>query len=494
MLSILLLFKYNLLFFKKTLNESRYSSIEIEKILSKVRNKEPLLYTKKIDKTKLESAGINLNKPIYVEQAKFISMKYAKNLWLAKQIQNFNLIIFYNESQSVEKLKTFFKNDAKFLNISDLSKDLKENLLKLNINHNEKQELDFKQINEIKPKNLKESFEKSVCFNDFCLEKVLKNQNFNLNIRQTYFKGEFFFINAEFSNTSTTLKNFQIMFSKVLSFERFDYLVLNKEKNYYLIKSLLNNFKCFLYSSEKIKNIRLIKIKNSQAYNLKCEFELRAKDQNQKSFWIYIGKIPVHQILDLEFDELKKNAFEQIFNIILNKIKRQFNLKLNSLSRDINFYFNTYLPKRIILENLKNITPVNALNEVFKTKNNESSSNDVFKTRNNENSEIKNDESFLKTISFKQLISMHRSKQLSAYETYNLMSNKLLLQKDNFLYINKTELKNYELKLFFENKLKSIFVKSDIKKRLIIGDISYYNCQNISLKTLKDYDNFEVRI
>lgn len=469
MLFICLIFKYNIFSYKKIINKNKFSSIEIQKILYKIRNKEPILYTKKIDKIKLESAGINLNKPIFIEQAELISPSYAKNLWLAGQIQNFNLIIFYIENQPIKRLKTFFRKDAKFFNISDLSKDLKENLLKLNINHKEKQELDFKQINEIRLKNFKENFQKLVYFNNFYLETVLKNQDFNINIKQTYFKGEFFFVNAKIFNISITSKNFQIMFSKVFALEKFDYLVLNKEKDYYTIKSLFNEFKYFIFSSKKVKNIRLKKIRNSQKYNLK--FELK-QDQNENFSWIYIGKIPVHNILNLEFNELKKNDFKQIYYIILNKIKKQFNLKLNSSSRDINFYFNTYLPKRIVLENLKNIKPKNFLSENF----------DI------------NDENFLNSISFKQLISMHKNKQLSAFEIYNFMSNKLLLQKNNFLYINKTELKNYELKLFFENKLKSIFVKSDIKKRLIIGDISYYNCQNISLKTLKDYDNFEVRI
>lgn len=472
LLFINLLFKFDLLFFKKKLNESRFSPVEIESILNKVKNNQPLIYASKINKNIIESAGISLTKAIFVERAELLSINYAKSLWLAKQIYDFNLIIFYQTESSIEKFKNFFKNKVKFFNIADLSKSLKENLLKLNINHNEKNKLDLKTENMI---SLKGNFQKSTIFKNYYLEQSFYNSDSNLNIKQTFHEGQYSFFNVSFF----TSKSLQIEYLKNFQLKHFDYLTLQKEKNLLQIKSIINNFEYYFYSSIKINKIFLNKIKNLNCYNLKCKIELKLSKKEQKSFWFYFGKNPPTTALNLNSDEIQNISSEQVYFKILKKIEKRYNIKIISSDSVLNYYYNKYLPEKIILEGIKtNVQIDNYIN--FKNFN----SNKILKYSND----------CLKTITFKQLISMYKSKQFSAFVIYKLMSDKLLLQKNDFIFINKTELKNYELKLFFENKTKSIIVKSDVEKKLIIDDISYYNCQNISLKTLKDYDFFEIRI
>lgn len=464
-----ILVKHNLIFNKK-LNEGRFSAIAVENILNKVRNNQPLIYKSHINKKIVDSAGINLSKPIYIERAEFLTMNYAKNLWLSMQINNFNLIIFFQTSQSVEKFKNFFKKFAKFFNIADIAKPLKENLLKLNINHNQTGELDLKNQNEIQVKG---NFQTKTFFKDYCLEKTFLNCDYKLNIKQTFYNGLYVFFKIDFNKT----KSLQIEFSKTFQLNFFDYLNLQKEKNFYLIKSIINDFKYYFFSSQKIKKISLIKIKKSNFYNLKCKFEIKKSEKSAKYFWLFLGKNLFSTSQIFTNSEFEKLVSDRTFSAINKKIEKYFNLKINSSYSVLNFYFNKYLPEKIILEGIINNIEINYNNDEFAS---------ILPAKNGKD--------YLNSLTFKQLILMYKNKQLSASELYQIMWQKLLFQNDTSIFINKTELKNYELKLFFENKLKSIIVKSSTEKRLVIGNISYYNCRNISLSALKNYDSFEVRI
>ncbi|MDD4686114.1 MAG: hypothetical protein PHI76_02370 [Clostridia bacterium] len=446
-------------FFKKKTNESKFSCIGVSKILDKLRNNQPSTYTEKNYISLIEPTGIKLNKPIFLEYFDSLSMNYVKNLWLAKQIQNFNLIVFFNTENDINQYKAFFKDEAKFFNVVDIAKNLKEHLINLNINYERKQSIVLKKTDEIVPLR---KFNEEITFENFCIKRKFTERKICLEINQTYYNGHYFFINVK---SELEVKYFKLKFIKIIDINKFDYLNFQKKRNHYEIKSLINNFEWHFYSKAKIKNFKLSKIKNSNSYELSCILEIKIEKNSENFYCIYFGNDITENVLNLS-DEYIKNS-------ILKKQERMFNLKIRSNDKKLNFYFNKYLPSQIILEGIKN----------------------KYQGIINTNT-IKNDDFFKlnKEITFYDLIKLHKKKALSSLKIYEIMFKKFLILKEKFIYINKTELANYELKLFFENELKTIYVKSGKRKKMIIGGINYYNCQNISNKILKEYDEFDLQM
>lgn len=293
-------------------------------------------------------------------------------------------------------------------------------------------------------------------FKNYFLKKQFIEKGFCLEISQTYYNGYYFFI-----NTKTILaKSIKLKFLKTINIDKLDYLNFSNKRNYYKIKSLINNFEWYFYSTTKIKNFKLSKIKNSNCYELSCLLEINIDKSSENFHYIYFGNYKAEIIL----------SAEQIKNSILKKQEKMFNLKIKSNNKKLNFYFNQYFPAQIILDAINNV----------KQKLNNLSDDEFFK--------------FYKETSFNNLIKLHKEKVLSSFETYQIMFKKFLILKENFIYINKTELANYELKLFFENELKTIYIKSGKRKKMIIDGINYYNCQNISNKILKKYDEFSLQM
>ncbi|MDD3231737.1 MAG: hypothetical protein PHV79_00480 [Clostridia bacterium] len=469
-----------------------FSSAKIFEIGEKVKYNQLNIYTKKIDKNLIEATGIKLDKPIYIENLTNLNFNYAKNLWLAKKIYSFNLIIFYDDDQIKDKnlkcraksnfeiLKNLFNLDAKFLNTNDLSKKIKENLYNLNINHNFDKKWHICEKNEIKPLG---DFVKHTIFKNFCLDSTFENNNVLLRVKQTFFYGAYYFFETKSKNTnnenvkdakknpkSNRNKNVKIFFTKIIHCNELEYFQICKEKKYFKIEGLLNKKNYFFYSSNKVVKIEIIKILHSKNYCLKFIINLKQKlnEQNLKSnFWIYFGEKSPEKFFNFDYTEL--------YYKILYCLESNFSIKLKSDNNNLNFYFNNYLPSKTITEGLENQTFLQkcSLNSIL----------DNIYTE----SEFFN---LLKELSFDDLINLHKSKRISAILAYNLIKNKLFIQKNNSFYINKNELANYELKFFIENKIKKIKIKTGDSKITIDGT-TYHNCRNISIKTLINHQNFE---
>ena len=483
---------------KKVVIPSVFSSAKICEIGEKVKYNQLNIYTKKIDKSLIEATGIKLDKPIYIENLTNLNFNYAKDLWLAKKIYSFNLIVFYaDEQNNFEILKNLFNLDAKFLNTNDLSKEIKENLYNLNINHNlyvnyNSMHCNQKSNNSKKP-NLKKwhicekneikplgDFSKHTIFKNFYLDSIFENKNVALKVKQTFFYGAYYFFGIKIKNSKDKSvkdikfkkdQNVKILFTKIIHCNELEYFKICKEKKYFKIEGLLNKKNYFFYSSIKIAKIEIVKILHSKNYCLKCIINSKRdwNEQNLESnFLIYFGEKLPENFFNFDYTEL--------YYKILYCLRSSFSIKLKSDNNALNFYFNNYLPSKIITEGIEGQT--------FLQKCDLNSALDNIYTEN----EFFN---LLKKLSFDDLISFHKSKKISAILVYNLMKNKLFIQRNNFFYINKNELTNYELKLFIENKIKKIKIKTGDSKKIIIDDMTYHNCCNISIKTLINHQNFE---
>lgn len=322
----------NLIFFIKNKLQNKYdifhskyhfSQREVFKILDKVKFNLPDVNLKNFNKQILENSGLGFDKPFYVEQFRNLNFNYAKSLFLSQKIFPFNLIIFYNEKDKIEKFKLFLK-DAKFFSLQDMSKDLKEQIYNLNINlktkqkHSQEKE-NFEEVNKQKMNKL--SFK----------EYELISENKFVILSQTYLDGNYYFFKNKIKNT----QNNYFLIKKILFFNDFNYLLINKIKNYFEIIELNSLKKSYVLCSEKIKNVSVVRA------NIPNCFVLEIAIQTNKNFSLYVGE----NFVDINNEGLE---FE-----VKEKLREKFSLKINSSNFKLNYFFNTYLPNQIILENIK---------------------------------------------------------------------------------------------------------------------------------------------
>ncbi|MDD4816103.1 MAG: hypothetical protein PHQ62_03105 [Clostridia bacterium] len=412
--------------------------------MEKVRYQKPKIYAQKIDKKLVENSGIKLDKPLYVEKAKNINFDYAKSLWLAQKICPFSVVVFFENELSILAKKKFLST-AIFLKKSDLNITLKQNLLALNINIFEPlffENIARNSLQILPSKNIETTFK------NYSLQKTFLGKNFCLNIGQTFFNGKFYF----FNNLIKYNKKIKIILKNIIKNNIFDYFLIKKIKFGYLFESVINKINYYFLSNKTIKNIKILPIKNSKNFCLIAEIFVDFSLPQNQNFVVYFGKE--------NFDIFTENLQGKIVGFI----EKKFALQLETQDKKLEFYFNKFLPKQIILDSIscKNFDFV--LPQNFEEKN----------------------------LTFNQIIDLYKSKKISSIFCYNLIKNKLFTERENLIILNKNELANYRLKLFFENSIKKINVSESKQIKLIINDISYYNCKSISLQTLKENSNFDL--
>ena len=158
--------------------------------------------------------------------------------------------------------------------------------------------------------------------------------------------------------------------------------------------------------------------------------------------------------LTLKADELRQLNFaygseENLVNEFENnnsELKKLFNIKIQTDDNKLNTLFNITLPRKIALSGVQNFNGGDySLNEI---------------------------------------LNKYKEGTLTDYACYNLLKQKFIIEKKESFELQPF-LMNYKLKIFFEDKIKTIEARHGEKTCLSIDDVLYYNARSLSKSALK---------
>ena len=152
-----------------------------------------------------------------------------------------------------------------------------------------------------------------------------------------------------------------------------------------------------------------------------------------------------------------REALKNYLNIFQEnqvELKKLFNIKIQTEDKALDNLFNHTLPRRIALSGIEN-----------------------FKGGD---------------FALEEILNLYKENKISSYECYQLLKNKFVLENKDSLEFQ-PNLMNYKLKVFLENKVKTICASKGEKTCLNIDDVLYYNARTISKTALSKAKN-EVRI
>lgn len=434
--------------YKKFHKGSKFSQNEVAEILRKVRFNFPETYNRTPNLKNLKDSGIKIDCPIYVEDIQKITKSYLKNLWLAKKIFDFNLVIFYRDSFIPKPSYKKFLNGAKFLNLNYVNFKLKQDIFLLNINRQKVDTISYNYKDKIDIKNWKSDMTR---LNDFCLSKLFFDDKNFIEIKQTYFNGFYYFINIEKYNNN---KKIIILLKKIIKNIKNNYFLIKKIKNGYLINNYMFDKKYYFLTNLAIKNFRILRCFKDDSIEINAELFIVKKSDNFPNYFVYLG--------EENFDFFCSNISEEI----IKKINEKFNIKIKTNVNKIDYFFNQFLPKKIILEKLTNFNFTDKINQIT----------------------INNISSILEPLEY------YKSKKISADCCYNLIKNSMFnWHKDSIVFSNKL-IKNFSLKMFYQDKIKNFEIYSSKQIKLIIGNIEYINCKAIPINVLKTEDDFIINL
>ena len=395
-------------------------------ILKCLNYNSPITYSK-INLDVLKNSGIDITLPIYVEHSP--NKKLFKQLVDIKNFYNFCLVILCKGSEL--KLYRKFKNinNIYILVEREISKSLKENLYKININYQtpklqenkEDEGFDFGDC------NLKEHFE------GYNLIQNYSNINFEINVNRT--KYVFNSYRVDVRNKSKDTQKLSFKFAKLLNNEKLNYYKFLYKNKVIEAFNLLNEKQYFIYTSIKAKNIKFSLVDGLLNSNRACiivYFEIVLKGNEQKTFFIN------------ESDD-RDNVFEMYEKNIVS-LKRILNVQISTNNKKLDNFFNFLLPKKIIINGMTNCK--------------------------------------YEHLSINEALNLYNKGLISDYECYKHIKESFLIEKtDNIELISNNM--NYSLKIFFENMSKNISVSHGEKAYLNIDDVLFYNTRIVSKSALK---------
>ena len=396
----------------------------------------PITYSK-INVKLLKNSGINLTKPLYLQE--YPNKKLFKKLYLFSKKYDFNLVIF----EKINKLKKYIKyikknNNLKVLCESDISKELKENIYKLNINFNSQK---LKQ-NTLNNGFIFENYKQNEHFDELNLVQCYYNNNFNIDIIKNKFKSTAYYLKIKNISNKTNKINFNFV-------ENFN----SSNLSYYLFKrmgrcikaiNILTNEESFIYTSIIPKNVSYSSVDGLKTSNKPClifEFSLLLKAGEERKIIIAKSRETLKKYLNI----FQENQVE---------LKKLFNIKIQTGDKALDNLFNHTLPRRIALSGI----------ESFKGGD----------------------------FSLEEVLKLYKENKISSYECYQLLKNKFVLENKDSLEFQ-PNLMNYKLKVFLENKVKTICASKGEKTCLNIDDVLYYNARTISKTALSKAKN-EIKI
>ena len=158
--------------------------------------------------------------------------------------------------------------------------------------------------------------------------------------------------------------------------------------------------------------------------------------------------------LSLKAGEIRKLNFaygseENLVNEFENnnsELKKLFNIKIQTDDNKLNTLFNITLPRKIALSGVQNFNGGDySLNEI---------------------------------------LTKYKEGALTDYACYNLLKQKFIIEKKESFELQPF-LMNYKLKIFFEDKIKTVEARHGEKTCLSIDDVLYYNARSLSKPALK---------
>ena len=420
-------------FFNKAMNLTYNLKVPLkdkkfyDHILKCLNYNSPISYSK-IDIKLIKNCGIDVNYPIYIEHSP--RKEKLKKLIDVKRLYDYNLVIFCKVSE-LKCYKKFRNIDKMYVLVErEISKSLKENLYKININYKTPKLKEYKEDEgfSFSGLNLKEHFE------NFCLVKNYYNQDFDININSAKYKYDSFKISLK--NKSKITRKITFKFVKLLNKEKLNYYNFSFKNKTIEAYNLLKGTKNFLYCSLKPKHIKYSLVDGQLYSNQACIivlFEITLKSNEEKSIYIC---------------ESCENC-EDIFNMYKNNIlslAKTFNLQINTQNKQLDSLFNVILPKKIII------------NGITACK--------------------------YEHLSICEAVDKYKENKISAFECYRHIKEAFLIEKcENFELLPNNM--NYSLKIFFENMSKNISVSHGEKAYLNIDDVLFYNTRIVSKSALK---------
>lgn len=418
--------KYNI-FHKKY----KFSQIEVNDILSKIKNNLPYNLIQEINIEFLKQMHVKFNLPIYVEFAKNIDFNYAKNLLLAYYIFPYNLVICYDGTFNKNKLESFF-NFAIFVN-EKFDEEIKI-LKNLSVNYNQTTNKNFYSnkneifINNQSIKNLK--------MENYCLKY---SQN-DMLLTLTYFNGQYLNFKNNFQNNNLKIK-------KIIKNKYFLYFLIKKINNFYFLFNIITKEKFYLCCNKNIKKINLIKSDNGKNVLLIIETTVDCGEKID----IYFGKSLINVFAKNLTEKISKYIQEKMFCMVKCEDKNFEN------------FFNLYLPSLSMFEKII-----------------EEKSEDYCLKKYQNINEVIND---------------FNNKKISASFAYFSLRNMLFSFGEKSIKFNGKFLFNTKLEMWFRGRKKTINFKHDKNSNFIFYDgVAYENLLSISYDFFSKQDNFDINL
>ena len=388
-------------------------------VLKAITYHAPIPYSK-VNIGLLKNSGIDITLPVYIEINP--SYKLLKKLLEINKKYAFNLIIFTKSNKYNKYLK--HNKNLRVLYLNDISKELKENLYKLNINYNSCKLFE-------KTYNLGFNFENFILkehFEGINLVQTYTNENFEIELLKNKYKSSAYVLKIK--NISN--KNEKISFNFNYKFS--GYYLFNKKGKILSALNLLTENKMYFYSSILPKGICFSSVnglKNSKDPLLAFNYNLSLK---------------AGEIRKLNFAYGSEKNLVNEFENNNSELKKLFNIKIQTDDNKLNTLFNITLPRKIALSGVQNFNGGDySLNEI---------------------------------------LTKYKEGALTDYACYNLLKQKFIIEKKESFELQPF-LMNYKLKIFFEDKIKTIEARHGEKTCLSIDDILYYNARSLSKSALK---------
>ena len=399
----------------------------LDHVLKCINYHSPITYSK-INVSLLKNSGINLNIPVYIENQP--NKKLFKKLENINKKLNFNLIIFEKTNKLNWYTKYLKRNkNLKVLCYSDISKELKENLYKININY-------------ISPKLQEKALNDGFNFYNFKLKEHFED----INLLQNYFNDKFnikviknkFYATAnylEIKNISTKTEVLRFNFVKNFNEDKLSYYLFEKNGRCIKAINLLSGEEQFFYTSILPTDVTYSSvdgIKNSNKPCLKMSFCLSLKAGEER------------RVLLTESNESLKD-YLGLFEENQIELKKLFNTKIQTGNRALDTLFNFTLPRSITLSGVQKFQGGD--------------------------------------YSLEEILKRYKEDKISSFECYKLLKQKFVVENKDIFELQPNAM-NYKLKIFLENKVKTISAIKGEKTCLNIDDVLYYNARTISKSAL----------
>ena len=422
---------------------SSFSQLEVYEILDKLEHYVPLILKQSFSVQNLLNCGLKINYPLYVVYSINLTMEKINSLCFARLIKPFNLIVFLHEDFDRTKLESVFYADVKFYYLDSISKNLREHILNLAVNFGVRRDVFYH--NKISNFCLVNNSGKTISssYKEFFIYHTY--QQFDISF--TALENNYYFIKSQ--------RKHDLEIFLQIPVDKFDYFYVKKEKCFYKIYSILNNFSVYLFCSKTLKNIEILTKKHSN--DLIIKFTVI----NAQKIFFTVGK-SIHELQSIS----NLNA-EIVKSILANKLANFYSFSLKSSSKFLDFYINSYLPNQAILSSLK--FEENFFNTPVRI--------------------------YEKPLGLDEVICLLKSKAIRPLQAYYIIKEMFIKHLESGAYLIKNPLKDkFKLTVQHNSQTKQFLVSNTGRTLLQMDGVNYYNISIIPAEILKTNSIFKLNI